>query len=474
MLLVALALALRVYRIGEYTVFQGDQGVDALAVKRLLVDHQVLLEGPATSAGGVHLGPAYYYLLALPMLLKWLDPIADAVLMALLGAAAVGMVFWLAQRWFGLWPAIAAAVLFALSPASIVAARSAWNAAPTVFFAILAVLALDNAWRGGNGGWLLLVGGALGVLIQLHYFSAAIVGVVMVFTAFAAYRDARLRRWAVGGLGVFGLLLAPLVVHEVLTGFPNVGAAVALGSGGPASVGAAAGRESVLRRAYELFSLGLVGGYLTADVEPLAALVSLLLGIGLAARLIAQRAPLHAIVLLVSLFAVTVVSGVLYRGPIFTHYWLAISPVLFLALAAGLSAVPRQRPVLALSTLAVVALVGLNGWASPLRAPPEHQLERTQAVAEAIASAAASETFLIRLTAPEPDGAYRFQLERLGKPPAAADAPLPAQLFVICQGSSCDTTQALEQAGPDWSTSRPVGRVRVADSEVVQLRTEQR
>src|SRR5437773_11177043 len=111
----AAVLTTRLYRIADYTTFQGDQGVDALAVKRLLVDHQLLLEGPATSAGGVHLGPAYYYLLALPMLLRWLDPVADSVLMALLGGAAVGMVFWLGQRWFGLWPALGAAAVYAIS-----------------------------------------------------------------------------------------------------------------------------------------------------------------------------------------------------------------------------------------------------------------------------------------------------------------------------------------------------------------------
>src|SRR5882672_5063133 len=161
-MVLALALATRLYRIAEYTIFQGDQGVDALAVKRLLVDHQLLLEGPATSAGGVHLGPAYYYLLALPMFLRWLDPVADAVLMAVLGGAAVGMVFWLAQRWFGLWPALVAAALYAISPAAIQAAQSAWNPSPAPFFVMLAVLALDNARRNASGAWLLLVGAALG------------------------------------------------------------------------------------------------------------------------------------------------------------------------------------------------------------------------------------------------------------------------------------------------------------------------
>jgi len=48
-----LALGLRMYDIAEYTAFQGDQGIDALAAKRLIVDGVWPVEGPATSAGGV-------------------------------------------------------------------------------------------------------------------------------------------------------------------------------------------------------------------------------------------------------------------------------------------------------------------------------------------------------------------------------------------------------------------------------------
>src|SRR5258708_14518345 len=106
----------------------------------------------------------------------------------------------------------------------------------------------------------------------------------MVSAGLLARHDTRLRAWAVGGLGLFALLLAPLLVHELSTGFPNVQAAMALGVGGSAN-----SNENVLRRLYELFSLGLVGGFLTANLEPLAAALSLLFACGLGAQLIARR-----------------------------------------------------------------------------------------------------------------------------------------------------------------------------------------
>jgi 4-amino-4-deoxy-L-arabinose transferase-like glycosyltransferase len=453
---VALAVAQRVYRIAEYTAFQGDQGIDALAARRLLVDHQVLLEGPATSAGGVHLGPAYYYLLALPMLVDWLDPLADAVLMAVLGAAAVGIVFVLARRWFGLWPAVAAAGLFAISPPAIVAARSAWNPAPAPFFTCLALLGLDNARRTNNGRWLLLTGFGLGIVIQLHYFSVAIVGVVTLFSAALVWRHRSFKNAALGGAGVFVLLLWPLIANELLNGFPNLRAAMRFSD-------ATTAQESAARRLYEVFGLGLVGDFLTANWEPVAIVVSVALLFGLAI----QRQREFERGLIGALLAATVAQAMLYRGPIFEHYWLPVAPVLFLAFAAALSAVPRTQLVQA---TAVAALVAINLWSSPLRQQPENQLARTWAVAQQIASAAQGEPFGLWLTTPgESDAAYRFQLERIGRPAAAADGPQPTQLFIICPGAVCDMSQARQQVGADWVDSRMSWQAQIANDEILQL-----
>ena len=114
----------------ELTVFQGDQGLDALAARHLVLDGRWPLEGPATSAGGVHLGPLYYYLLALPMSFGAFDPLAEALLMVVLNALAIAVLYWLLALWFGPRVAIGGAALYAVSPAAIVAARSAWNPAP--------------------------------------------------------------------------------------------------------------------------------------------------------------------------------------------------------------------------------------------------------------------------------------------------------------------------------------------------------
>src|SRR5205823_10974697 len=127
------------------------------------------------SAGGVHLGPLYYYLLALPMVVAGFDPLWQAVMMAVFGALAVGVLYWLLFVWFGWLAALLGALLYAVSPSAIVASRSAWNPAPGPLFVLLALAGLAMARRRGDGRWLLLLGFGLGCAIQFHYFTVAVV-----------------------------------------------------------------------------------------------------------------------------------------------------------------------------------------------------------------------------------------------------------------------------------------------------------
>ncbi len=440
-LLMAVALALRLYRLPDYTVFQGDQGVDALAARRLVAEHVWPLEGPATSAGGVHLGPLYYYLLALPMLLGSFDPVYQAALVAVLGAASVGLLYWIALDWFGFWPAVMGAALFAVAPAAIVASRSAWNPAPAPFFLLLALLGLARCHHTCDGRWLLLTGIGVGALIQFHYFT---LGVVLVCIGCVVYEAFRVGRrgvaWGVLSLALFAALLTPLVLHELRDGFPNVQAARALAVEAPAQLS-----ESAPRRLYEVLALGLVGGFLSAGTEALAVLLSLMLLVGLAVR----RG--FAEVLITLTLVVSALQALAYRGPIFEHYFVPLAPLAFLALSALLAAVP-----LSVGVPAAVLLVGLNLWLSPLRSEPAYQLARTEATASAISDRANREPFAIWLMGDDDkDGAYRYQLARFGDAPVAPDEPLPKRLFVICQEAQCDPQDLHRHAGPDWSSSTP-------------------
>jgi hypothetical protein len=92
------------------------------------------------------------------------------------------------------------------------------------------------------------------------------------------------------------------------------------------------------------------------------------------------------------------------------------------------------------------------------RAPfgsPDRQLMRTQAFATMIDSASGAESYALWLLADDDsDGAYRFQLERIGHPPTRPDEALPRQLFVVCQRNPCDVDHVRAAVGPEWTASR--------------------
>src|SRR5258706_2554395 len=80
----AIGAFMRLYKISGYMTFLGDEGRDVIIVKRLLTELHTPLIGPGTSIGNMYLGPAYYYMMAIPLLVFNFSPVGPAVFIALL------------------------------------------------------------------------------------------------------------------------------------------------------------------------------------------------------------------------------------------------------------------------------------------------------------------------------------------------------------------------------------------------------
>jgi len=57
-------LFLRFYKLNGFVTFLGDQGRDAIIIKRIVSFEHFPAIGPPTSVGQVYLGPFYYYFIA--------------------------------------------------------------------------------------------------------------------------------------------------------------------------------------------------------------------------------------------------------------------------------------------------------------------------------------------------------------------------------------------------------------------------
>src|SRR5438105_6939671 len=99
--ILVLAAFLRLYRIGDYMTFLGDEGRDVLVVYNILHGHFTLL-GPTSSVGGFFLGPVYYYFMVPFLYLFNYNPVGPAVMVGLFGILTVWFVYKIGKEFFSI------------------------------------------------------------------------------------------------------------------------------------------------------------------------------------------------------------------------------------------------------------------------------------------------------------------------------------------------------------------------------------
>src|SRR3989338_11349462 len=93
LVLFLIGVFLRFYRFPEFVTFLGDQGRDAIIVKRIITFEHFPAIGAPTSYGQVYLGPFYYYFMAPWLLLFNFNPLGLAVGVAFYSSLFVPMVY---------------------------------------------------------------------------------------------------------------------------------------------------------------------------------------------------------------------------------------------------------------------------------------------------------------------------------------------------------------------------------------------
>lgn len=454
----SLGAFLRFYQLTDYLPFSGDEGRDALVLKHLLADGQFPLVGPAASVGNVFLGPAYYYLMALPMAVFWLNPVAAAAQVAVLGLGSIGLIYYLARQWFGRAPAVIAALLFAVSRPEVIFSRVSSNASPAPFFALLTVVGLYQVRQSGNYRWLILTGAALGLLVQMHYMALLMLPVVVLLWVYQ-YRRYRQRPdsgrhvWfgTIGAVFAFLILLSPLLGYDLGHHFANVKGFYNFFLHGQSGISSSG---SPLAAANHVYNETLIGDYLAANVAwgnrlagwarylaPVTSVVVLVpLVVACLKRWRGQALPWPYLALGLWL-AIGVLGASLFRSGLEVHYLEWLSPVPFLLLAAAWSSV-SQAAVRRVRQGGLLALVGFlfitNLQHTPFELPPPKLLQRTQTVSRHIVSEAGGRPFQLVLLPGDYSDAYKFYLDRYGNAPISHATSLSDKLFVICQSEPCD------------------------------------
>ncbi|MBI4037242.1 glycosyltransferase family 39 protein [Candidatus Daviesbacteria bacterium] len=434
LIILAVAAILRFYKLSAYMTFLGDEGRDALVVKRILIDHHLPLLGPTTSVGNIYLGPLYYYMMAVSMAIFWLNPIGAAGMIAAIGVATVFLVYFLARQWFGILPAVVASFLYAISPVNIIYSRSSWNPNPAPFFALLAMVGFYQARKNHNFRWLILTGGALAAALQMHYLALILIPVFAIFwlIELKAFKQ---KKYFIQGTALailtFAILMSPWVLFDLRHDFLNFRAITALFTQTNSAV-----RFDILinlSRLWDIFDHKLIARYMVGGNNLAALLLTMMiiLTVGLFRKSWAYLA--LGIWLLVGIVGLS-----FYKKDIYDHYLGFLNPVPFLLLA-GLLSFLKGRLRLAVATILLILLSVLNLQQLPLKNPPNYQLQKTQQIAKFVISQSKDQPFNFALIAKSNyDAAYQYYLWRYQYAPKVLPIEMTDQLFVVCEDDVCN------------------------------------
>lgn len=439
---------LRFYRLDEYMTFLGDEGRDMLIMKKILVEGDLPLIGPPTSVGNIYLGPLYYYMMAIPSAIFWMNPVASAGMNALIGVLTVLLIYYLAKIWFGKTAALIASFLYAISPVAIIYSRSSWNPNPAPFFTLLGMLGIFKAHSTRNFRYLILTGLSFAAAVQMHYLALILIpiaGIIWLVETF--YIKAPKRHFWTGtilGVSAFSLMMSPLVVFDFKHNFLNYRAMKELFTGSGAIQAESAAN---LGKFYDLLMNKLINRYMSAGNEVLGFILLIIILtpiIYMIIKFIKSKVLDYPNFILGVWLMVGLIGLTLYQKDVYDHYLGFISPALYLLFASFLTIYFggfKKVKLLKIVPPAVLflALAFVNLQQNPLKNPPNNQLYRTQQIANYVIGQTGEEPFNFALIAQRNyDSAYQFYLWIYGHKPKQVPFDKTDQLFVVCEDLVCD------------------------------------
>ena len=457
LLIILLSAFFRFYRIDEYMTFLGDEGRDALVIKKILTEFDFPLLGAptsvSTSVGNMYNGPLYYYMMAVSMIPLWLNPVGAAGMVALIGVATVGLIYYLTRSWFGKQAAIIASLLYALSPINIIYSRSSWNPNPAPFFALLAICGLYKSHQTKNYLWMIVTGIAVAFAVQMHFLALILIPIagIIWLNELREKINGKLQiknfwKGFVLSIAAFLFLMSPLAIYDFKYDFQNYRAFETFFFGDRATTINLNPLNS-LGRTVPIYSGNLVNRYLAGEQYLLMILLSILILIPVLSVIykLLKKEKINWPIFALSVWLIVGVLGLaLYKGNIYDHYSSFLSPVLFILFATNIHLINSldskklNQVIRGFFLLLVLILVIANLQKNPLQDPPNRQLYKTQEIAKFVINESGEKPFNFALIAKSNyDAAYQFYLDMYNHKPVKLPDKTE-QLFVVCEDLECN------------------------------------
>ncbi len=459
-LILGLAAFLRLWAIGDYMEFLGDEGRDAIIARGILHGTFTLL-GPRSSAGDFFMGPFYYYLIAPFLWIANYNPVGPAIMVALVSLATVFLIYITGKKFFGKIAALAAATLYAASPLVLAYSHSSWNPNILPFFSLLTMFIVHlTITRNKSWKYYLLIGILIGLCLQLHYLSLflAIIIAIYIFLSSPKKTITILKKYLSLAIGAI-ISLSPLILFEMRHGFLNTKGIINFIFDDTLTPSVKTNFFQTISQVFFQIFARLIMNF-PAPSNPLHVTNPQLLSIwGVLSMLIATASIIilfkhknKSVSLLLSLWLfVSVLLLGLYKKEIHDYLLAFIFPLPFLLTGNLISYIyhhPKKQILFRLLSLLLFSgILTIYYLDIPFRYEPNRQRDQIKSIAQFIIDKSNKKPYNFALLSKgNSDYAYRYYLEILGHPPVILDnlendpkrKTVTSQLLIVCEDTNCN------------------------------------
>lgn len=449
--LTIIAAVLRLYQLEAFITFLGDQGRDAIIMKRIVTLEDFPGIGPRSSVGFIYLGPFYFYLMAPFLALFSFNPAGPGYGVAILWVIGMLATTWILRREWRTGPAVAFLALVTFSYALVSLGRFSWNPNLLPLFSFATVYATLIALRNPRWYYALIAGVFLGISLQLHYLMLLVVPAVAIVFGWYLWKHRQpvksimIRLAAAVGGAI--IVYAPFIMFEIKNNFLNL-------RGIPTIFDS---RQFETEALYHVrlteTNTGLWKLLFQFDVPHWAGIIISLIFIGYGIWVIrkhmeSQKEPPYLFTMLYLSVVLYVVLFGYIDSPRFVHYYTPIYLFVFAILASLPLYLPKK---IGWSLMSIILVVFVAGNVQSYRffwQEPNQQIERARSIAQTILDnrGSAQEYAIVSIPLSSTNHQIRYFLEIMGDQPIPEESTTAAsEMFVLCFYEDTQQCNPLEE-----------------------------
>jgi len=439
-LILVLAAFLRLYKIGDYAEYLGDQGRDMIIVRDFIVNGNLFFIGPQTSIGNMYLGPYFYYLIAPSLFLSGLNPLGPIVFVALLGILTTYLVYRFSLAWFDQHTALLAAFLYTISPVIIRYTTFSWNPNIMPLFSLLFIFFIYQYGQIRQSRYLYYATLSFILCLNSHYLALLLLPPAFISLAliFKNHRDFRpqLQKHLLVSFAIFLLSLLPQILFDLKHQGQNITSIYRFFSQRETTVNLKP--YKAIPHLFPMFHY-YVTRLLAAKNQLLGAILSVFTALSFIITLFRSQADRRAnrrLIYLSSWIFFGILGLSLYKQHVYDHYLGFIFPVIFIIFASLICRLLRSsNPLIKPVYFLILGLTVLSAFTnSHLRYPPNRQIATTSQIVDSILVESDSRPFNLALLAKQNyDAAYRYFFYLKHAPLQDTHQQITDQLYVICE-----------------------------------------